>query len=29
MNGAYADRLVVATFSERPDLLGRVFDAEI
>jgi GNAT superfamily N-acetyltransferase len=29
MNGAYAERLVVATFSERPDLLSRVFDPEI
>src|SRR5262249_10490439 len=29
MSGACAQRLVVATFSERPDLLGRVFDPEI
>ena len=29
MNGTYAERLAVATFSERPDLLGRVFDPEI
>ena len=29
MNGSFADRLVVATFSERPDLLGRVFGVEI
>ena len=29
MNGAYADRLVVATFAERPDLLGPVFDQKI
>lgn len=29
MSGAYAERLVVATFSVRPDLLGRVFDPEI
>jgi hypothetical protein len=29
MSGAYAERLVVATFSVRPDLLGRVFDTEI
>jgi hypothetical protein len=29
MNGAYALRLVVATFSERPDLLARVFEPEI
>jgi GNAT superfamily N-acetyltransferase len=29
MNGVYAERLVIATFSERPDLLGRVFDPEI
>jgi hypothetical protein len=29
MNDTYAGRLVVATFSERPDLLGRVFNPEI
>jgi GNAT superfamily N-acetyltransferase len=29
MNGSYAERLVVATFSERPDLLPRVFNPEI
>jgi hypothetical protein len=29
MNSTYAERLAVATFSERPDLLGRVFDPEI
>jgi GNAT superfamily N-acetyltransferase len=29
MNEAYAERLVVATFSERPDLLRRVFNPEI
>jgi hypothetical protein len=29
MSGSLAERLVVATFSERPDLLGRVFDPKI
>jgi hypothetical protein len=29
MNRAYAEELVIATFSERPDLLGRVFGPEI
>jgi GNAT superfamily N-acetyltransferase len=29
MNGSSAERLVVATFSERPDMLGRVFGPEL